>query len=202
SVPTAAPLLLERLSPPERTVFLLREVSGFEFEETAAAVQRSQAACRQLLLRTRQHIAAGRPQVERSQAACRQLLVRAPRHMAAGRPRSAADRQEHQEPAARFPEALKDGDVNGLRQLPATDVQPAGDGGDRTPQPARAVTDAQRVARLLATLLPRLLQVQVTLEQHEVNGQPDAILRDRQGRIPQTIGPRRASAGKSRPSTP
>ncbi|MET9616665.1 RNA polymerase sigma-70 factor [Kitasatospora indigofera] len=162
SVSTAALLLLERLSPLERAVFLLREVFGFGFEEIA-------------------------PAVERSQAACRQLLVRARRHMAAGRPRFAADRQERQEPAARFFEALKDGDVDGLRQLPATDVQLVGDGGGRAPQPARAVTGAQNVARLLAGVLPRLLQAEVTLEQHEVNGQPGAIFRDREGRILQTM---------------
>ncbi|MFF3601626.1 RNA polymerase sigma-70 factor [Kitasatospora indigofera] len=162
SVSTAALLLLERLSPLERAVFLLREVFGFGFDETAAAV-------------------------ERSEAACRQLLVRARRHMAAGRPRFAADRQERQELAARFFEALKDGDVDGLQQLLAADVQLVGDGGGRAPQLARAVTGAQNVARLLATVLPRLLQVEVTLEQHEVNGQPGAIFRDREGRVLQTM---------------
>ncbi|GHH83841.1 DNA-directed RNA polymerase sigma-70 factor [Kitasatospora indigofera] len=162
SVSTAALLLLERLSPLERAVFLLREVFGFGFDETAAAV-------------------------ERSEAACRQLLVRARRHMAAGRPRFAADRQERQELAARFFEALKDGDVDGLQRLLAADVQLVGDGGGRAPQLARAVTGAQNVARLLATVLPRLLQVEVTLEQHEVNGQPGAIFRDREGRILQTM---------------
>ncbi|GGV47428.1 DNA-directed RNA polymerase sigma-70 factor [Kitasatospora herbaricolor] len=162
SVSMAALLLLERLSPLERAVFLLREVFGFGFEEIAAAV-------------------------ERSQAACRQLLVRARRHMAAGRPRFAADRQERQELAARFFEALKDGDVDGLRQLLAADVQLVGDGGGRAPQLARAVTGAQNVARLLAGVLPRLFQVEVTLEQHEVNGQPGAIFRDREGRILQTM---------------
>ncbi|WP_329492768.1 RNA polymerase sigma-70 factor [Kitasatospora herbaricolor] len=162
SVSMAALLLLERLSPLERAVFLLREVFGFGFEEIAAAV-------------------------ERSQAACRQLLVRARRHMADGRPRFAADRRERQELAARFFEALKDGDVEGLRQLLAADVQLVGDGGGRAPQLARAVTGARNVARLLATVLPRLLQVEVTLEQHEVNGQPGAIFRDREGRILQTM---------------
>ena len=45
SVSMAALLLLERLSPLERAVFVLREVFGFDFPEIASAVQRSEAAC-------------------------------------------------------------------------------------------------------------------------------------------------------------
>jgi RNA polymerase sigma-70 factor, ECF subfamily len=47
SVSMAALLLLERLSPLERAVFVLREVFGFGFPEVASAVGRSEAACRQ-----------------------------------------------------------------------------------------------------------------------------------------------------------
>jgi RNA polymerase sigma-70 factor (ECF subfamily) len=49
----AALLLLERLSPLERAVFVLREVFGFGFPEVAPAVGRSEAACRQLAVRAR-----------------------------------------------------------------------------------------------------------------------------------------------------
>src|SRR5690606_7343788 len=48
SIPTAALLLLERLTPLERAVFVLHEVFGFNFREIASAVDRSEAACRQL----------------------------------------------------------------------------------------------------------------------------------------------------------
>lgn len=61
SVSMAALLLLERLSPLERAVFVLREVFGFGFDEVAAAVGRSEAACRQLLVRARRHVRADRP---------------------------------------------------------------------------------------------------------------------------------------------
>ena len=56
SVSMAALLLLERLSPLERAVFVLREVFGFGFPEVAAAVGRSEAACRQLAARARRHM--------------------------------------------------------------------------------------------------------------------------------------------------
>ena len=64
SVSMAALLLLERLSPLERAVFVLREVSGFGFPEVAPAVGRSEAACRQLAMRARRHMDAGRPRFE------------------------------------------------------------------------------------------------------------------------------------------
>jgi RNA polymerase sigma-70 factor, ECF subfamily len=157
SVSMAALLLLERLSPLERAVFVLREVFGFAFPEIAGAV-------------------------ERSEPACRQLAVRARRHMDAGRPRFAAGRREREELAARFFGALRDGDVEGVRQLLAADVQLTGDSGGNAPALARSVTGAEKVARLVASVFPRLSSIGVTLEPHEVNGQPGAVFRDRDGR--------------------
>src|SRR5438309_2312149 len=61
SVSMAALLLLERLSPLERAVFVLREVFGFGFPEVANAVGRSEGACRQLAVRARRHMDLGRP---------------------------------------------------------------------------------------------------------------------------------------------
>ncbi|MFC4058224.1 RNA polymerase sigma-70 factor [Planomonospora corallina] len=162
SVSMAALLLLERLSPLERAVFVLREVFGFGFGEVAAAVGRSEAACRQ-------------------------LSVRARRHMEAGRPRFEADRAERAELAARFFDALREGDVTGLRELLAADVSMAGDGGGRAPQLARAVVGAENVARLLASVFPLMARIGVTFEPHEVNGEPGAVFRDRDGRVLHTL---------------
>jgi RNA polymerase sigma-70 factor (ECF subfamily) len=158
SVSMAALLLLERLSPLERSVFVLREVFGFGFDEVAAAVGRSEAACRQ-------------------------LLVRARRHMQAGRPRFEADRREREELAARFFDALREGDVVGLRDLLAADVSMVGDGGGKAPQLARAVVGAENVARLLASVIPLMARVDVTFAPHEVNGRPGAVFRDRDGKV-------------------
>ncbi|MGW2400162.1 RNA polymerase sigma-70 factor [Kitasatospora sp. NPDC001664] len=162
SVSMAALLLLERLGPVERAVFLLREVFGFEYPEIAAAVGRSEASCRQ-------------------------LLVRAKRHMAEGRPRFEADRAERDELAARFFEAMAGGDMEGLQQLLAADVQFVGDGGGKAPQLARAVSGAANVARLLAAVFPVLLRIDVTVEPQEVNGQPGAVFRDRDGKVLQAL---------------
>jgi RNA polymerase sigma-70 factor (ECF subfamily) len=71
SVSMAALLLLERLSPLERAVFVLREVFGFDFPEVAVAVGRSEAACRQLAVRARRHMHAGRPRTAGNESSWR-----------------------------------------------------------------------------------------------------------------------------------
>jgi RNA polymerase sigma-70 factor (ECF subfamily) len=158
SVSMAALLLLERLSPLERAVFVLREVFAFDFPEIASAVGRSEAACRQ-------------------------LAVRARRHMDEGRPRFEADRRERENLAARFFDALREGNVEGIRELLAADVQMVGDSGGKAPQWGRGAFGAENVARLLASTLPSFFQIGGSFEPHEVNGQPGAIFRDRDDNV-------------------
>jgi RNA polymerase sigma-70 factor (ECF subfamily) len=158
SLSMAALLLLERLRPLERAVFVLREVFGFGFSEVASAVGRSEAACRQ-------------------------LAVRARRHMDAGRPRFEADRRERERLAARFFDALREGDVDGLRELLAADVQMIGDGGGKAPQWSRGIFGAENVVRVLASTFPWFVRIGGKLEPREVNGHPGAIFRDRDNKV-------------------
>ncbi|WP_330452524.1 MULTISPECIES: RNA polymerase sigma-70 factor [unclassified Streptomyces] len=158
SVSMASLLLLERLSPLERSVFVLREVFAFGFDDIAAAVGRSEAACRQ-------------------------LLVRARRHMHEGRPRFEADRAEQRELAGRFFHALSRGDVDGLRSLLSADVQLVGDGGGKAPQLARTIVGADKAARLLAAIFPLMAEAGITCEPRDVNGRPGAVFRVRDGAV-------------------
>ncbi|RFU39570.1 RNA polymerase sigma-70 factor [Actinomadura logoneensis] len=158
SVSMAALLLLERLSPLERAVFVLREVFGFGFPEVAEAV-------------------------ERSEAACRQLAVRARRHMDEGRPRFEADRRERRELAERFLDAFRDGDVDALAGMLAADVQMVADSGGKAPQWGRGIAGAAKVLRLLAAMSGALAGVGVVVEPRVMNGQPGAIFRAGDGRI-------------------
>jgi RNA polymerase sigma-70 factor (ECF subfamily) len=161
SLSMASLLLLERLSPLERAVFVLRDVFAFDFADVAAAVGRSEEASRQ-------------------------LLVRARRHMAAGRPRFEADRAERDRLASQFFDALRDGDLDGLRELLAADVQLVGDAGGKAPLWGHGIFGADNVTRLLGTVYPLLAEVEVTVERHELNGQPGAIFRDRDGKVVNT----------------
>jgi RNA polymerase sigma-70 factor, ECF subfamily len=158
SVSMAALVLLERLSPLERTVFVLREVFGFSFGDIASTV-------------------------ERSEAACRQLAVRARRHMEAGRTRFEADRSVREELASRFCEALETGDVQGLRELLAADVELISDSGGKAPTLPGSVGGADNVTRLLAAVAPQFTQIGLVIEPQQINGQSGAIVRDRRGSV-------------------
>ncbi|WP_049561594.1 RNA polymerase sigma-70 factor [Nonomuraea sp. SBT364] len=157
SVSMAALLLLERLSPLERAVFVLREVFRFDFAEVASAVGRSEAACRQLASRAR-------------------------RHMQDGRPRFEADRRKREELAGRFFQALQKGDVDRLRELLSADALLVNDDGGKIGGKF-PVCGAEKVVQLLATAVHPFALVGAVLETHEVNGQPGAILRDREGNV-------------------
>jgi RNA polymerase sigma-70 factor, ECF subfamily len=157
SVSMAALLLLERLSPVERAVFVLHDVFAYSYSEIGQIVGETEVNCRQLASRAR-------------------------KRMGQERPRFDADRRERDELADRFFYALTEGDVDGLRELLAADVQVYGDGVGKAPQWTRVVVGIDKVARMFAGLGSRIGGAGVGVERHEVNGQPGAVLRDREGR--------------------
>jgi RNA polymerase sigma-70 factor (ECF subfamily) len=158
SLSMAALLVLERLSPEQRAVFVLHDVFGFPFREIAGVVGKSETACRQLASRAR-------------------------RHMDDERPRFDVDRKEREELAGRFFGALTEGDIDGLRELLAADVEVYGDGGGKAPQWMRVVVGADNVARMLGGLGQRFAGTGLSAEPHEVNAQPGAVIRDADGRV-------------------
>jgi len=151
-------LLLERLTPVERAVFLLHDVFGYRYDEIA-------------------------PMVGRSEANCRQLGVRARKHVDTEKPRFEASRRERDELATRFFAAVQDGNVDGLLALLSADVVVSGDGGGKAPQWATPIVGAERVARLLAGVGRQIREFGLTLERHDVNGQPGAVFRTGDGQV-------------------
>lgn len=162
SLSMAALVLLERLSPLERATFVLREVFGFDYDEIARAIGRSETACRQLVARARRHVDAGRPRFE-------------------------VERKKQDELADSFLRAFREGDVDALRDVLAADVDLIGDAGGKAPLFAERMTGALKVGRLLASLAPTFLTTGGTIEAHAINGQPGAILRDRDNRVISTF---------------
>jgi RNA polymerase sigma-70 factor (ECF subfamily) len=158
SLSTAFLLVLERLSPVERAVFLLHDVFDYGYGEIA-------------------------PIVGKSEANTRQLVVRARRHVEANRPRFEVSRREREELAGRFFDAIEDGDVDGLVAVLAADVEVHGDGGGRAPSWRQPIVGRDRVVRLLLGLRDQLRALDVEVRRTELNGQSGAMFLDRGGRV-------------------
>jgi RNA polymerase sigma-70 factor (ECF subfamily) len=144
-------VLLERLNPVERAVFLLHDVFGYEFTDIADIVGKSEANCRQIAVRARRYIEDGKPRFESS-------------------------REKRDVLAEGFFAAVTEGDVDRLVEMLAADVVVYGDGGGKTLQWTAPIAGVERVARLLANVGNQVRAVDGRFELREVNGQPGALV--------------------------
>jgi RNA polymerase sigma-70 factor (ECF subfamily) len=152
SISLAFLVLLERLSPLERAVFLLREVFDYEYTEIAQITGRDEAACRQLLSRAKKHI--------------REHRSRFP-----------ASPEAHGKMVGRFMEACIAGNMDGLMSLLAADVTVWSDsGGKVSPAVRHPVQGRDKVARVILALLPHAPEG-TTVEMIEANGLPALLIR-------------------------
>jgi RNA polymerase sigma-70 factor (ECF subfamily) len=161
SLSTAFLLVLERLSPVERAVFLLHDVFAFGFDEIARIVDRTPDACRQIAVRARRHVEADRPRFEPSA-------------------------EERARLAERFFAALGGGDLDGLVNMLADDAVMVGDGGGRGAV-RRPVHGALQIARFLLGLGRQAVRQRVTFEPAVVNGGPGALVRGPDGALLSTM---------------
>ncbi|HEY3506580.1 MAG TPA: RNA polymerase sigma-70 factor [Actinocatenispora sp.] len=139
--------LMERLSPPERAVFVLREAFGLPYERIAAIV-------------------------DTTVANCRQLHHRATRRLADGPDRFAPSSERHGELLGRFLDAARGGDLAALTELLAEDVVAYNDGGGRVRAALRPIVGRDAVLAFVAGLVSRyeIADIRVT----EANGGPAA----------------------------
>jgi RNA polymerase sigma-70 factor, ECF subfamily len=151
-------VMLEKLSPVERAVFLLHDVFDHDYAEIASIVGKSEANCRQLARRARQRIEDGRPRFE-------------------------ASRQASADLTDRFLAACQDGDMTGLVTLLAGDVAFYGDGGGRAAAIERPLFGRENVARFLLGLFRRGAKLGMQMQRVEVNGQAGAKFLDAEGRL-------------------
>jgi RNA polymerase sigma-70 factor, ECF subfamily len=141
--------VLERLSPRERAVFLLRDVFGYEYDEIARMV-------------------------ELSESNCRQILHRAKRRLDQRRTRFPADHETHRQLLESFVHAVNGGDVDGVVKLLARDAVLWADGGGRVRAAAlRPVRGAQSVAKFLVGVRRKFGLGEVTMR--VVNGRLSLI---------------------------
>jgi RNA polymerase sigma-70 factor (TIGR02957 family) len=151
-------VVLEKLSPVERAVFLLRDVFDHDYDEIARIVGKSEANCRQL-------------------ARCARVRIEQ------GRPRFEASRRQRAALADRFLAACRDGDMDGLVSLLAGDVAFYGDGGGQATAIEHPMFGRDKVARFLLGLFRRGGQLGVQMVRVEVNGQPGAEFLDPDGKL-------------------
>jgi len=141
--------LLERLTPPERAVFVLREAFGHSHQETAGILDIAEAHSRQLHRRARQHVGEAEP-------------------------RFVADDNAHRELVERFLSAITGNDKAGLDRLLAEDAVSWADGGGQRAA-RRPISGRDQVVRYLLGLgtLPEAAAMRTTVSQ--VNGAPAVI---------------------------
>ena len=139
-------LLLERLTPVERAVFLLRESFDFSYREIAGIVGKTEENCRQIDRRARKRLEEGRRPVP-------------------------ADPQEHDRLLRGFLRALKDGDLEGMVSLLAHDATLYSDGGGKARAALKPVPGGDSIARFLLGIW-RQAPPDWEARLVQVNGQP------------------------------
>ncbi|AUS78825.1 RNA polymerase sigma-70 factor [Actinoalloteichus sp. AHMU CJ021] len=151
SVSMAVLVVLERLTPPERAAFVLREAFGHPHREIAEIIGVSEAASRQLHRRARARLAEERG-------------------------RFGADADQHRRVVERFLTAATEGDVRGLEELLAEDVVSWSDGGGRTTAARRPVVGRESVLRYVLGLAGHRDAALLHTRFAEVNGQLGVLL--------------------------
>jgi RNA polymerase sigma-70 factor (ECF subfamily) len=157
SISMAFMVLLENLTPPERAVFILREVFDYPYHDIAEML-------------------------DKSEAACRKLYSRAKAYVAANRPRFKARPSEHRRLLEQFQTATTKGDLDGLTDLLTEEATLWVDGGGRVRGAAtRPVLGRQAVAQFLMAGAARFTPAGASTSISDVNGLPALLVRDAEG---------------------
>ncbi|GHP00565.1 DNA-directed RNA polymerase sigma-70 factor [Reticulibacter mediterranei] len=150
-------VLLERLSPPERAVFLLHEVFDYSLVEIAEIIEKTPEHCRQLFHSAKNHLAEKRQRISVSPATQRQLTES-------------------------FVAACQSGDLATLTKLLASDVTAWADGGGKVRASLFPISGQERVAKRFMVGLIHRVPADNVLFLDEINGAP-AILCSRSGHL-------------------
>ena len=156
SVSMAMMVVLETLSPLERSVFVLHEAFGYDYTEIADILDRTPAAVRQLAHRAREHVHARRPRFE-------------------------ADADKRRAATERFLRAASGGDLGELLELLAPDAVLWADGGGKAKAPRRPIHGRDKIARFFVGISGGLLPPGGTVRIVEVNGGPAVVLHGADG---------------------
>jgi RNA polymerase sigma-70 factor (ECF subfamily) len=126
-------LTLDRLSPLERAAFLLHDVFEFSFDDVAAALERSEAACRKLASRARVNIRGARPRGATAPVRSDQIEAK------------------HAQLLSAFAAASQSGDLSAVKQFLASDVRVVSDSGGKVRTAREVIEGADHVARAIVS---------------------------------------------------
>ncbi|QBD75963.1 RNA polymerase sigma-70 factor [Ktedonosporobacter rubrisoli] len=144
-------LLLERLSPIERAVYILRQVFDYDYAEIAPIVGKSAENCRQIMHRARRHLPAF------------------PDHMP-------VLHAQHRQVFTKFFQAWMNGDMEGLLQVLADEIVLHTDGGGKVRTILHPLYGPGQVTRYLFGLQQKVFPVvKFALRSTWINGQPGLI---------------------------
>src|SRR5580693_3643422 len=143
-------LLLERLTPMERAVFLLREVFEYEYEEIANVLGQSETNCRQILRRAKQHVGDMRRRFD-------------------------ASAREHDDLLKRFLQAVRKGEIKGLVDLLSSDAVLHSDGGGKAIAQPHMIEGAENVARLILDRMSNVVPKNLVNRMARINGKPGFV---------------------------
>jgi len=161
-VSLGALVLLERLSPQERAVCVLRDAFDYPYRDLAQVLGLSEPHCRQLHRRARQRLVDDAP-----------------------RPRP-VDAAVHVELGARLFAAALDGDLAALEALLADDVTLVSDGGGVASAARRPIRTRDKVARFVLGVTGKLDAATLSAAVEDVNGEPAMVVREA-GRISSVV---------------
>ncbi|MFB9735767.1 RNA polymerase sigma-70 factor [Streptomyces sp. NPDC057386] len=150
AVSLALLVLLERLTPTERAVYVLREAFGYAHREIAQLLELTEANCRQLHRRAVKRISAEETRFTPTPERQRRLVTS-------------------------FLGAARDGDLAGLEKLLAQDVVWSSDGGGKVRTALRPVLGREKVLRFLAGLAQKYGPTW-ELAEAEINGEPGVLV--------------------------
>lgn len=157
SLQLAYMLLLERLTPAERAALLLHDVFGYGFREVADILQTNTATARQHASRARKHLKASKTRFD-------------------------APVKELEKLGAQLHAALSDGDIDGIVNYLAADVELWSDGGGKALAARNVISGPESVAAFLHGIFrkkPSGFQLQPGL----ANGKPAVLLFNENGQL-------------------
>lgn len=149
-------LTLERLSAPERAAFLLHDVFDMDYSEIAEVLGRSEASCRQLAARAREHVREERPRFQPSEES-RAKLIEA------------------------FAAAIAGDDFDPIAQLLAEDAILYQDGGGRRPAAKHPIRGKDKIVRFFDAVKKGRTAQLLDIDRVHINGLPGFVIRTSAG---------------------